>query len=182
MSNGNALQAADATSLGTSVASSRCKIVPFEDITEVEMDCWLEQAGKRVTQFYDPTIGGTLKARVCITGNLRYHLCAELCMCAHIECVGPGDPKELPCVRQSLDPCKDPDGVDGENKACYFFEITIPPNHLSARECGSFCCFVATLSSFTDCREQGTQRPGHICCYCKGPCVMVCNPPVHQIS
>ncbi len=172
MSNG------EAPSLGASVAHSECKIVPFEDVTDVTMDCWLEQGGKRVTQFYDPTKGGTLKSRVCIHGNLRFHLCAELCLCAHIECVGPGDPNELPCVRQQLDPCKDLDGVEDENKACYDFEITIPPNHLSAGECGSFCCFVATLSSFTPCKGDA-QRPGHICCYCKGPCVMVCNPPVH---
>ncbi|MGI9503998.1 MAG: hypothetical protein ACR2RE_13195 [Geminicoccaceae bacterium] len=175
MSNG------EAASLGTAVAHSECKIVPYDNLEDVTMDCWLEQGGERVTQFYDPTKNGTFKARVCLVGNLRYHLCAELCMCVHIECVGPGDPKELPCLRIPLDPCKDPDGVDGENKACYDFELTIPSNHLSARECGSFCCFVATLSSFTQCDNPADQRPGHICCYCKGPCVMVCNPPVHRI-
>lgn len=178
----NNLPTTDTSALGQPSAHSACKLVPFEDLSDVTIDCRLRQNGQVVTQFYDPTLNGTFEARVCIAGNLRFHLCAELCLCVHIECVGPGDPKVLPCVRIPLDPCKDPLGVEGENKACYDFDVAIPSGHLTAEECGSFCCFVATLSSFTICvppRPGFIPQPGHICCYCKGPCVMVCNPPEH---
>lgn len=178
MSTGGEMMVTDTASLAAPYATSACKIVPFEQLDDVTIKCYLEQGGKLVNQFYDPTIAGVFKAEVCIAGNLRFHLCGTLCLCVHIECVGPADPAVLPCVRIDLDPCKDPTGVGGENKACYDFAVNIPSHHLSAEDCGTFCCFVATLTSEYECPGFARQR-GHICCYCKGPCVMVCEPPQH---
>ena len=177
MSNG--AERTETARLENAYAHSACKIADFERLNDVTMKCYLEQKGKVVNQFYDPTINGIFKAEVCLHGDLRYHLCGTLCLCLHIECVGPADPKVLPCVRIELDPCKDPKGVDGENKACYDFEVNIPQNHLSAGDCGTFCCFVATLTSETFACPGFPPQRGHICCYCKGPCVMVCAPPEH---
>lgn len=175
MTNGGEVSTTETASLSQSIATSACKIVPYDDINDVTMTCYLEQNGQRVVQFYDPDVEGVFKAEVCLVGNLRFHLCGELCLCVHIECVGPRDPVELRCDRVTLDPCR---GVN-QDKSCYKLEVRIPPKHLTAGECGTYCVFVATLTSFTPPCPDQRQRPGHICCYCRGPAVMVCRQPAH---
>jgi hypothetical protein len=143
---------------------SNCQVHPYATIT-VDMDCTLlTQAGEEI-DFYNADLAATYRAVVTIKGALQRHLCGELCLCVHIECIGPADPDPLDCVRLPLEPC---------GKGVYTFEVNIPANTLSAGECGQVCCFAAVLTSFTECGD-----PGHINCFCKGPCVMVHVDPEH---
>lgn len=160
MSNENAAVAENA--IGSPNAHSLCHIHPHESDLTVEMNCTLYQGGEPVG-FIDYNKDAIYEVVVQLNGGLRDHLCGYWCLCAHIECIGPDDPKPLPCITDvEIDPC-DKDGK-------YTFSVPIPARTLSPGpgDCGQVCCFAATLSSKTKCGDQG-----HIFCFCKGPCVMV---------
>lgn len=143
-------------------AHSLCHIDPFFCKLDAEMECELVQQDVPPGFLHDDQ-DATFKVKVCLYGPLLHHLCGKLCVCVHVECLGSGPEKRVgECCWIDLDPCKKP--------ACYECEIKVPAGTLTAGEdgCGQVCCFVATLSSYDLCGD-----PGHINCWCKGPCVMV---------
>ena len=159
-----AVEDAGEVAIGSPFKKCGCQVIPYDSLY-VTMKCTLWQNGEPCG-YLDVDKPAEYRVRVCLKGNLRYHLCGKLCVCVHIECLGPGPEITLPCVKLDLDPC-DPDG-------CYDFVVPIPAGTLQPGQegCGQVCCFTTTLTSFTMC-----DQPGHIACWCKGHCVMIYRSP-----
>lgn len=153
---------------GLASAHEVCHVHTFEDDIQVEIDCELFQAGE-AAGFLLCDQDAQFIVDVTVSGRLAEHLCFEECVAVHIECFGPEDPNPLPVQRQQYD-------CNNVGQAIRFV-FDIPAGHLcdpGEAECGLVCCFAATLTTFTNCGN-----PGHISCFCKGPCVGIHRTPVH---
>lgn len=155
-------------SVGTGTAHSECHEHKFTDDLAVYVDCTLKQNDEVVSGFLHCDEDAELVVEVELTGHLADHLCGFLCVAAHIECYGPADPEPLPRPEQQEFNC---------NNKELTFTIPIPAGHIPCggdedEDCGQVCCFAVSVTSRTKC-----DKPGHIGCYCKGPCVMVHREP-----
>ena len=160
--------------LGTPHAHQACHVDPYVTTLDVSIDCTLTQNGVETGTIhlgpdYDDPI---LKVKVGLKGHLLHHLCGLLCVRVHLECMGTGPEWDSTPMKQPIE------GDDGKkccdttvNDWCYYeFEVTVPKSVFAAygAECGEFCCFAVTATSIDRCGN-----PGHIGCWCKGPCVMI---------
>lgn len=161
-------------------ARQECHVDPYVTQLYVSIDCTLTQNGKETGIIhlgpgYDDPI---MKVKVGLRGPLLHHLCGKLCVRVHLECIGTGpekdyfsDPKFQPIEGDDGKYCCDTDDDDW----CYYnFDVTISKRDFEnyEGECGEFCCFAVTATSYDRCGN-----PGHIGCWCKGPCVMIHQAP-----
>lgn len=126
-------------------------------------------------QYDDPYI----RVEVGLKGPLLHHLCGYLCARVHLECVGSGPEEDFISELKRID-----GGAEADYKKCcdkdddewcyYKFDVRIDRSVFDDydEECGEFCCFATTVTSKDRCK-----RPGHIACWCKGPCVMIHTAP-----
>lgn len=119
-----------------------------------------------------------MMVRVGLRGPLLHHLCGKLCVRVHLECIGEGPEEDystdLPIEGEDGRKCC---GITPDEWCYYDFEVTIPQDDFEATEdyepgCGEFCCFAVTATTLDRCGN-----PGHIGCWCKGPCVMIHEAP-----
>lgn len=115
--------------------------------------------------------------KVGLRGPLLHHLCGDLCARVHVECIGTGPEKDftvgpLPIAGDDGKKCCDHD--DGDGWCYYKFEVTVPTSIFEeyGDDCGEVCCFATTVTSRDRCGN-----PGHIACWCNGPCVMIHTAP-----
>lgn len=157
--------------IGNPAVSKECHVHPYDSTIVVTLTGTLKQEGEPVG-YYDADKAGVYEGKICLEGNLRYHLCGRLCVSLHVECLGPGTEDTLDPVWIELEPCGD---------GCYPFDIEIPEGYFTPGEdgCGQVCCFVLTVTSFAPYCEGVPNRPGHINCWAKGPCVMIHRAPQH---
>ena len=172
--------AAQDVTFGKPHAHSRCHVDPFVTELEVKMVCTLIQDGKE-TGVLHSNEDANLKVKVCLKGPLLHHLCGEICVRAHVECIGGGletsFPSEPPTHKIEGDDgrkCCDPGSLDDEGFCCYEFDVPIPAGTFKATDpdCGEVCCFAVTATTLDRCGN-----PGHIACWCKGPCVLIHTAP-----
>ena len=105
-----------------------------------------------------------VKARWCIQGKLRHHLCGTWCVKVAWESCGDG-PEGHQVVHVPFDPCL-PDNQ------CYETVARIGAGTLTAGDCGTAYCFCVTLTSEYDCPNG--HFPGPIFGFCRNvACIMV---------
>jgi hypothetical protein len=120
------------------------------------------------TTIVDESQDIVVKARWCIQGDLRHHLCGTWCLKVAWESCGDGSEGHQ-VTHVPFDPCL-PDN------RCYEAIVRIPAGRLGAGECGTVYCFCVTLTSEYDCpRDGGAQRfAGPIFGFCRNvACIMV---------
>jgi hypothetical protein len=167
--------------IGRPHAHHECHVDPYATQLDVRIDCTLTQNGKEtgIIHLGDGYNDPIMKVQVGLRGPLLHHLCGWLCVRVHLECIGTGPEEDY-----FPDPKMKPIEGDDTNKCCelfepddwcyYDFEVTIPKRDFEAfkGDCGEFCCFAVTATSYDRC-----ERPGHIGCFCRGPCVMIHQAP-----
>lgn len=125
--------------------------------------------------------------RAGLKGPLLHHLCGEICVRVHVECIGAGPEIDITAPLQPIEGPRGEKCCDKEDDEwCYYdFEVTIPRGHFKPKKateeteaydpgCGEVCCFVTTLTTKDRCGH-----PGHIGCWSRGPCVMIHQEPEH---
>lgn len=158
-------------------AHSRCHIDPYLAKLHVRMKCTLTQYGEETAVLHagDPA---QLKVEVGLKGPLLHHLCGEICVRAHVECIGPGPERSFGTKEDNQeigDKCCDPKSFDEKGWCWWTFYIDIPADTFvdyDPDKCGQVCCFAVTATTLDRCGN-----PGHIACWCNGPCVMIHTAP-----
>jgi len=105
--------------------------------------------------------------RLCIKGDLRRHLCGELCLKLAWESCGSAPEGEVKHWIE-LDPCLPED-------KCYEHTFTLPGSTFQAGDCGTMYCFCVTMSSRMKC-EDGRTYTGLIHGFCKELCCIMVRP------
>lgn len=164
--------------LGKPHAHRECHIDPYFAQLDVRIECKLTQDGKETGTIHlgpdhdDPI----MKVQVGLRGPLLHHLCGDLCVRVHLECIGTGPEKDYSTDKQPIEGEDDHKCCDkADDEWCYYdFDVTIPKKDFEdyGADCGEFCCFATTVTSYDRCGN-----PGHIGCWCKGPCVMIHQAP-----
>lgn len=185
--------------IGDPECTNECEIHPYAAELYMKMDCTLTQG---FDENNDPIPTGiihldqddeaVMRIEVGLKGPLLHHLCGELCVRVHLECIGAGPEQDWPRPRdpdyrpspgdvtsrkiqgEDDEKCCGPDGVDADGWCIYEFQVTIPNETFEeyGRDCGEVCCFAVTATSRDRCGN-----PGHLACWCNGPCVMIHLPP-----
>ena len=105
--------------------------------------------------------------KLCIEGELRRHLCGELCIQLAWESCGPAKEGQ---VTQWID--MDPCMADDE---CYEYTFRLPGGTFEAGECGTVYCFCVTVSSRKRCPD-GRVYTGLIHGFCRDICCIMVRP------
>ena len=178
---GNVLSAARRAggdmAFGSPSAESHCHIDPHSAQLDVKMKCTLKQDGEETNVLHagEPA---QLEVGVGLKGPLLHHLCGKICVRAHIECIGAGPETSFGTPYQEIgDACCDPDDFDDEGWCWFNFVVDIPEETFEEWDpddpnCGQVCCFAVTATTLDRCGN-----PGHIACWCNGPCVMIHTAP-----
>lgn len=172
---------AEGIAFATPYARNKCHIDPFVTTLHAKIEATLTQG---VDEDGDPKPTGVIHlgtdhpdpvmlVTVGLKGGLLHHLCGYLCVRVHLECIGAGPEIDFPAQTKEFsgDDCCDV----GPDDWCYYeFEVPIPRDPFTdyGEDCGEACCFAVTATSKDLC-----ERPGHIACWCNGPCVLIHTAP-----
>lgn len=174
----------ESVAFGKPHAHNECHIDPFVAELEVKMDCVLTQNGKE-TGVIHVGEAAVMKVRVGLRGPLLHHLCGEICVRTHVECIGPGPEKTFTTDTQPIEGengrkcCEHRNNNNGNHDDdgwCYYdFKVEIPADTFESHDpehCGEVCCFATTATTIDRCGN-----PGHIACWCNGPCAFIHKAP-----